>query len=167
MTNSVPQMSSTSFPFSSPTPSGYSTDNFVREQILTDRVNQAQSRESQYQAQVDFRRVEVLTLPNTSQRAMVVRLSHIPRFKEKSPFMGQASHSYAMLHGTTIIGAKNCLAEALVRHNRSGTYPPGDAKDPSKESVDDQDYDRAPEDVDRLRSWSRRGGDAYDEEDDL
>eukprot|EP00435_Cladocopium_sp_Y103_P005130 s6054_g1.t1 len=54
-------------------------------------------------SEVDFRRVEVLTLPNTSQRAMVVRLSHIPRFKEKLPFMGQASHSYAMLHGTNVI----------------------------------------------------------------
>eukprot|EP00435_Cladocopium_sp_Y103_P068324 s166_g31.t1 len=238
-------------------------------------------------SEVDFKRVEVLVLPNTSQGAMVVRLSHIPRFREKPPFLGQASHSYAMLHGTNIIGAKNCLAEALVRpadwsfddnlskceqptygcfamgqcvtsrsdditnstlidlldratlkgkgqqdillalqykgarehlalkaggndwaqlqcalkgvvttsekytvarsehctirslivvwpdlsfiekgQNRSDTYPPGDAKDPSKESVDDPEYDRAPEDVDRLRSWSRRGGDAYDEEDD-
>eukprot|EP00435_Cladocopium_sp_Y103_P014944 s4664_g3.t1 len=172
---------------------------------------------------------------------MVVRLSHIPRFKEKLPFMGQASHSYAMLHGTNIIGAKNCLAEALVRpadwsydDNLSkceqptyGCFAMGQCVssrsdditsptlidlldratlkgkgqqdiilalqykgawehlalkaggndwaqlqcalkgDPSKESVDDQDYDRAPEDVDRLRSWSRRGGNAYDEEDDM
>eukprot|EP00435_Cladocopium_sp_Y103_P030332 s2236_g7.t1 len=66
-------------------------------------------------SEVDFNRVEVLVLPNTSQRAMVVRLSHIPRFREKPPFLNQASNSFAMLHGTNIIGAKNCLAEALVR----------------------------------------------------
>eukprot|EP00435_Cladocopium_sp_Y103_P061934 s1551_g23.t1 len=239
-------------------------------------------------SEVDFKRVEVLVLPNTSQRAMVIRLSHIPRFREKPPFLGQASNSYAMLHGTNIIGAKYCLAEALVRpadwsyddnlskseqptygcfamgqcvtsrrsdditnytlvdlldratlkgkgqqdillalqykgarehlalkaggndwaqlqcalkgvvttsekytvarsehctirslivvwpdlsfiehgQSRSATYPPSTAKDPSKESVDDQQHDRAPDDVDRLRSWSRRGGNEYDEEDD-
>eukprot|EP00435_Cladocopium_sp_Y103_P075712 s7_g63.t1 len=122
-------------------------------------------------SEVDFNRVEVLVLPNTSQRAMVVRLSHIPRFREKPPFLGQASHSYAMLHGTNIIGAKNCLAEALVDFKRVEVLVlPNTSQramvDPSKESVDDPEHDRAPEDVDRLRSWSRRGGNEYDEEDD-
>eukprot|EP00435_Cladocopium_sp_Y103_P065639 s334_g27.t1 len=65
--------------------------------------------------EVDFNRVEALTLPNTSQRAMVVRLSHIPRFREKPAFLNQANNSYAMLHGTNLIGAKYCLAEGLVR----------------------------------------------------
>eukprot|EP00435_Cladocopium_sp_Y103_P008830 s4600_g2.t1 len=231
-------------------------------------------------SEVDFNRVEVLILPNTSQRAMVVRL-------EKPPFLNQASNSYAMLHGTNLIGAKNCLAEALVRpadwsyddnlskceqptygcfamgqcvtsrsddipnatlvdlldkatlkgkgqqeillalqykgakehlalraggndwaqlqcalkgvvttsekytvarsehctirslivvwpdlsfiedrQGRSATYPPGTAKDPSKESVDDQQHDRAPDDVESLRPWSRRGGNEYDDDDD-
>eukprot|EP00435_Cladocopium_sp_Y103_P008129 s5754_g2.t1 len=52
--------------------------------------------------EVDFNRVEALTLPNTSQRAMVVRLSHIPRFREKPAFLNQANNSYAMLHGTNL-----------------------------------------------------------------
>eukprot|EP00435_Cladocopium_sp_Y103_P007242 s2429_g2.t1 len=46
---------------------------------------------------------------------MVVRLSHIPRFREKPAFLNQANNSYAMLHGTNLIGAKYCLAEGLVR----------------------------------------------------
>eukprot|EP00435_Cladocopium_sp_Y103_P050209 s4600_g15.t1 len=177
---------------------------------------------------------------------MVVRLSHIPRFREKPPFLNQASNSYAMLHGTNLIGAKNCLAEALVRpadwsyddnlskceqptygcfamgqcehlalraggndwaqlqcalkgvvttsekytvarsehctirslivvwpdlsfiedrQGRSATYPTGTAKDLSKESVDDQQHDRAPDDVENLRPWSRRGGNEYDDDD--
>eukprot|EP00435_Cladocopium_sp_Y103_P057184 s747_g19.t1 len=65
--------------------------------------------------EVDFRRVESLYLPNTSQRAMVVKLSHIKRFEEKPAFLHQANYSYAMIHGTNIIGAKYCLAEAMVR----------------------------------------------------
>eukprot|EP00435_Cladocopium_sp_Y103_P053488 s1376_g17.t1 len=64
---------------------------------------------------VNFKRVESLYLPNTSQRAMVVRLSHIKRFEEKPAFLNKANYSYAMIHGTNIIGAKYCLAEALVR----------------------------------------------------
>eukprot|EP00435_Cladocopium_sp_Y103_P037614 s2552_g10.t1 len=238
-------------------------------------------------SEVDFNRVEVLILPNTSQRAMVVRLSHIPRFREKPPFLNQASNSYAMLHGTNLIGAKYCLGEALVRpadwsfddnlskceqptygcfamgqcvtsrrsddipnatlvdlldrattkgkgqqeillalqykgakehlalraggndwaqlqcalkgvvttsekytvarsehctirslivvwpdlsfiedrHGRSTTYTPDTAKDLSKASADDQQHDRAPDDVDTLRPWSRRGGNEYDDDD--
>eukprot|EP00435_Cladocopium_sp_Y103_P042342 s28_g11.t1 len=46
---------------------------------------------------------------------MVVKLSHIDRFVEKPAFLNQANYSYAMIHGTNIIGAKYCLAEALVR----------------------------------------------------
>eukprot|EP00435_Cladocopium_sp_Y103_P034818 s1881_g9.t1 len=65
--------------------------------------------------EVDFNRVESLYLPNTSQRAMVVRLSHIKRFKEKPAFLHQVDYSYAMIHGTNLIGAKYCLAEGLVR----------------------------------------------------
>eukprot|EP00435_Cladocopium_sp_Y103_P008216 s3879_g2.t1 len=64
---------------------------------------------------VDFNRVESLYLPKTSQRAMVVKLSHIARFEEKPAFLGKANYSYAMIHGTNLIGAKYCLAEALAR----------------------------------------------------
>eukprot|EP00435_Cladocopium_sp_Y103_P025236 s5559_g6.t1 len=77
----------------------------------------------------------------------------------------------------TVARSEHCTIRCLIvvwpdlsfietGQNRSGAYPPGTAKDPSKESVDDPEYDRAPEDVDRLRSWSRRGGNAYDEDDD-
>eukprot|EP00435_Cladocopium_sp_Y103_P061956 s534_g23.t1 len=65
--------------------------------------------------EVDFNRVQCHYLPNTSQRAMVVRLSHIKRFKEKPAFLNEANYSYAMVHGTNLIGAKYCLAEAVVR----------------------------------------------------
>eukprot|EP00435_Cladocopium_sp_Y103_P043222 s2481_g12.t1 len=46
---------------------------------------------------------------------MVVRLSHIDRFKEKPAFLNEANYSYAMIHGTNLIGAKYCLAEGIVR----------------------------------------------------
>eukprot|EP00435_Cladocopium_sp_Y103_P028545 s750_g7.t1 len=235
--------------------------------------------------EVDYTRVEVLILPHTSQRAMVVRLSHIPRFSEKPPFLHQANYSYAMLHGTDLIGAKYCLAEGMVRpanwsyddnlskceqptygcfsmgqcvtsrnddipngtlidlldrattkgkgqqeillalqykgakehlalkaggndwaqlqcalkgvvttsekytvarsehctirslivvwqdlsfiegrHGRSATYTPDLSKEPSKDYVDDHQTDRPP-DLDSLRSWNRRGGNPYDDDD--
>eukprot|EP00435_Cladocopium_sp_Y103_P018749 s3094_g4.t1 len=64
---------------------------------------------------VDFTRVESLFLPKTTSRAVAIRLSHIPRFEEKPAFLNKANISFAMIHGTNIIGAKYALAEALVR----------------------------------------------------
>eukprot|EP00435_Cladocopium_sp_Y103_P008633 s5142_g2.t1 len=65
--------------------------------------------------EIDFDKVESVFLPKTTQRAMVIKLSHIPRFEEKPPFLDKANNSFAMIHGTNIIGAKYSLAEALVR----------------------------------------------------
>eukprot|EP00435_Cladocopium_sp_Y103_P048669 s2941_g14.t1 len=56
-----------------------------------------------------------LDLPKTKKKALVIPLSHIARFTEKAPFRGKADNSWAMVHGTNIIGAKYALAEALVR----------------------------------------------------
>eukprot|EP00435_Cladocopium_sp_Y103_P050657 s290_g15.t1 len=65
--------------------------------------------------EIDFDRVESMFLPKTTQRAMVIKLSHIPHFEEKPPFLEKANNSFAIIHGTNIIGAKYSLAEALVR----------------------------------------------------
>eukprot|EP00435_Cladocopium_sp_Y103_P062653 s488_g24.t1 len=51
---------------------------------------------------VDFNRVESLYWPKTSQRAMVIRLSHIGRFEEKPAFLDKANNSYAMIHALRI-----------------------------------------------------------------
>eukprot|EP00435_Cladocopium_sp_Y103_P008140 s225_g2.t1 len=54
-------------------------------------------------------------LPKTNKTALVIPLSHIARFKEKAPFLDKAIYSWALVHGTNIVGAKYALAEALVR----------------------------------------------------
>eukprot|EP00435_Cladocopium_sp_Y103_P010630 s1589_g2.t1 len=64
---------------------------------------------------IGFDKVEPLFLPKTTQRALVIPLSHIPRFAEKPPFLDKANYSCAMIHGTNIIGGKYSLAEALAR----------------------------------------------------
>eukprot|EP00435_Cladocopium_sp_Y103_P029756 s3867_g7.t1 len=65
--------------------------------------------------ETDLDSMFTVDLINTNKRAMVIPLSHIARFKEKEPFKGKADNSWAMVHGTNIIGARNALAEALVR----------------------------------------------------
>ena len=59
--------------------------------------------------------LKVLEIPKTSHRALIIRVDGLPQFPQPEPFKKQATHTWALIHGTTVEGAQGILSEGKIR----------------------------------------------------
>ena len=59
--------------------------------------------------------LQVIDLPKTSHKALIIRLDEIPRFQQPPPFKKQTAFTWALTHGTTIERAQGILREGFIR----------------------------------------------------
>jgi hypothetical protein len=64
---------------------------------------------------VHISRAEVLDQRTTQTQALIIPLPDISRFALPEPFKGQHGSSWALIHGTSALGAQCILLEGLIR----------------------------------------------------
>lgn len=58
---------------------------------------------------------EILDITKTSHKALIIKVDGPPRFPQPEPFKKQATHTWAVIHGTTVEGAQGILSEGKIR----------------------------------------------------
>jgi len=59
--------------------------------------------------------LQILDLPKTSHKALIIKVHGLPRFPQPEPFKGQATHTWALIHGTPTEAAQGILSEGKIR----------------------------------------------------
>lgn len=64
---------------------------------------------------VDISRAQVVNLPTTHNQALIIPMPEISQFTMPEPFKSRNGHTWALLHGTSVLAAQCILLEGFTR----------------------------------------------------
>lgn len=64
---------------------------------------------------VDISRAQVVNLPTTHNQALIIPVPEISQFTMPAPCKGRNGHTWALLHGTSVLAAQCILLEGFTR----------------------------------------------------
>ena len=69
----------------------------------------------QLHTEINADMLKILEITKTSHKALLIKVDGLSRFPQPEPFKKQATHTWALVHGTTVEGAQGILSEGKIR----------------------------------------------------